>query len=173
MERVKKVFEGLWTGIVDRGTTGREKKEDVVHYVKMDQDDLKELMMEGIVHCVYRKKPIKLQIKKGEPGTIREAWGTKHFDSLPFPVPSMGGMRHSSGCLIYIDLEKENWRNIYEGIGAADKVYTIEEYESLSELDKAKESEKLLKAMGLWEDPEVESSEEVTAEPEVEKTPAE
>ena len=48
MRKLSQITEGLWNGIVDRGSTGRKRKEDKIRYYPETHDELKEIIKKEI-----------------------------------------------------------------------------------------------------------------------------
>ena len=151
MDTIKKIFETSWGGMVRRSSGEVVRKEAFSGVpARIDEEDCTELLKQGIVLFVYRKKH---PVESGREGEIRIAWGTKQFDSLTFPVPAIknkGIFNH--GGTIYIDMNAEDWRVAYEIVGAYTEPFFKKEYENLSNDKIKKLEEELLKETDLYDE---------------------
>lgn len=167
MEHVKKVYEGMWSDIVRRGSTGELRKEDDykrMHPAKeVTGQELYLMMRDGIVHLLYRKMPTKKQRAAGEPGTLRDAWATKskEFYSFPTkPIPShLMKSTHGRDCDTYVDMVKSyekddcEWR-IYGGggiVGVEDYIFNEDQFKNLIINEEAETIEDLINEETLTE----------------------
>lgn len=123
----------VWEDLHKRGIGEATREEELVMR-EIPYAELEKMLYQGIVHFQYKKKGT----KKNPDGDIRDAWGTKMKDAID-SVPHGGYCPpKEAGYTIYFDLEKKDWRAFLSDrlVGVCPKIYTLDEFESLTPEDK-------------------------------------